>query len=136
MIEIARITTGPDLRPAQHREVNTMTIIINNKPVKVPKYVQEIMGRSRYEFDRYTNDPNYAPGYTIRITKSTPYTYAETFRAEIERLVKWVNRQTPSDGMEHAYILSVPAETHHRDQVAIVTIFDPVMQKIEHLIQE
>lgn len=113
-----------------------MTVIINNKPVTIPKYVQEILRRSKYEFDRCTGHEWYAPGYTIRIKKATPYTYADTFRAEIERLVKWVNRQTPSDGLDHAYILSVPTKTHHCDQVAVVTIFDPVMQKIEQFIPQ
>lgn len=105
-------------------------------PITVPKYVQEILSRSKYEFDRCTGHEWYAPGYTIRIEKATPYTYADTFRAEIERLVKWANRVTGVEGLEIAFILSVPAETHHRKQVAVVSIFDPVMQKIEKYIDD
>lgn len=113
-----------------------MEVIINNKPVKIPKYVLEVLSRSRYEFDRCTNNPNYAPGYTIRIRKATPYTYADTFRAEVERLVKWANRVTGVDGMEIAFVLDVPRETHHCNQVAVVSIFDPVMHKIEQYIPQ
>lgn len=102
--------------------------------MKIPKYVQEILSRSQFEFSRCTGHEWYAPGYTIRISKSTPYTYADTFRAEIERLVKWANRVTGVDDLEIAFVLEVPSETHHRNQTAVVSIFDPVMQKIEQYI--
>ena len=97
----------------------------------IPKYVQEILSRSKYEFDFNTNHPDYSAGYTIRIRKATPHTYAVTFKAEIERLCKWVNRVA---GVETAHILYMPQKTHHCSQVAVVTIFDPVMQKIEQYI--
>lgn len=113
-----------------------MTAVINGRTVKIPKYVLEILGRSRYEFDRCTSNPNYAPGYTIRIKKATPYTYADTFRAEVERLVKWANRVTGVDGLEIAFVLDVPAKTHHCNQSAVVTIYDPVMHKIEKYIPQ
>lgn len=113
-----------------------MTAVINGKTVKIPKYVQEILSRSKYEFDRCTSHEWYAPGYTIRIEKATPYTYADTFRAEIERLVKWANRVTGVEGLEIAFILSVPTKTHHRNQTAVVSIFDPVMHKIEQCIPQ
>ena len=104
--------------------------------MKVPKYVQDLMSRSQYEFSRNTNHEMYAPGYTIRIKKASAYTYAETFRAEIERLVKWANQVTGVEGLEIAFILDVPSETHHCNQVAVVSIFDPVMQKIEQYIPQ
>lgn len=102
----------------------------------IPKYVQEILSRSKYEFVRCTRHEWYAPGYTITIKKATPYTYASTFRAEVERLVKWANRATGAEGLEIAFILDVPTETHHCNQVAVVSIFDPVMQKIEKYISQ
>lgn len=102
----------------------------------IPKYVQEILCRSKYEFDRCTSREWYAPGYTIKIRKATPYTYASTFRAEIERLVKWANRAAGVEELEIAFILDVPTETHHCDQAAVVSIFDPVMQKIEQYIPQ
>lgn len=102
----------------------------------VPKYVQDILSRSKYEFAFHTNNEWYAPGYTIRIRKATPYTYASTFRAEVERLVKWANRVTGVEGLEIAVVLDVPSETHHCNQIAVVSIFDPVMQKIEKYIPQ
>lgn len=104
--------------------------------MKVPKYVQDILSRSKYEFYRCTDNEWYAPGYTIRISKSSDYGYAETLRAEVERLVKWANRVTGVDGLEIAFILDVPTETHHRNQTAVVSIFDPVMHKIEQYIPQ
>lgn len=101
--------------------------------MKVPKYVQDLMERSEYEFDRFTKHENYGAGYTIRIGKSTEYGYAETLRKEVERLCRWANRVA---GVETAYILNVPAKTHYCKQWATVTIFDPVMQKIEQYIPE
>lgn len=100
----------------------------------IPKYVQELLSRSKFEFYRCTNHEYYAPGYTIRVCKSTPYTYADTLKAEVERLVKWANRVTGVDGLEIAFVLETPSETHYRNQYAVISIFDPVMQKIEHLI--
>ncbi len=99
--------------------------------MKIPKYVQELMGRSCYEYYRCTNDPNYGVGYTIRISKRSEYGYVETLKDEVEQLVKWANRVA---GVEIAYVLDVPTETHYRKQSAVVTIFDPVMQKIEQYI--
>ena len=100
----------------------------------IPKYVQEILSRSKYEFDFCTNHPNYGAGYTIRIQKATPYTYAVTFNAEIERLCKWANRVA---GVETAHILYMPQKTQHCRQFAVITIFDPIMQKIEqHIAKE
>lgn len=104
--------------------------------MNIPKYVQDILARSKYEFNRCTDHEWYAPGYTIRISKATAYTYADTFRAEVERLVKWANRVTGVDGLEIAFVLDVPTETHHRNQTAVVSIFDPVMQKIEQYIPQ
>lgn len=96
--------------------------------MKIPKYVVELLGRSHYEFTRCTKDPNYGAGYTISITKGTPYQQIATLKAEVERLIKWANRAA---GCETAYLLSIPNETHYTMQTAVVSIFDPVMQKIE-----
>ena len=97
----------------------------------IPKYVKETLSRSCYEFDHCTKHPDYSGGYTIRVKKSTPYTYADTLRAEVEKLCAWANRQA-CEGT--ACILYTPDKTHHADQFAVVTIFDPIMQKIEHYI--
>lgn len=100
----------------------------------VPRYVQDLLSRSTYVYSTsplMTENPNYAAGYTIRIEKNSEYAEAATLRNEVERLVRWANRVA---GIETAHILSVPARTHHYKQGAVVTIFDPVMQKIEQYI--
>lgn len=93
--------------------------------MKIPKYVVDIIGRAEYFYD--IGDCN--PGYTIRIRKATPYTSAGTFRNEIDRLIKWAARNNA-----YTAVLRVPWETHYRYQYAIVTITDPVMQRIEKYI--
>lgn len=95
----------------------------------VPKYVSEIMSRAKYEFDSFKNSPDYAAGYTIKIRKATAQTYISTFKAEIERLKKWVERNNGE-----MVILDMPNKTHYYNQVATVTIFDPVMKHIESYI--
>lgn len=93
----------------------------------IPKYIIDILQRSKYEFDLCKKSENYAAGYTLRIAKARPYTRVETFRTEMERLCKWVNKQYA----ETAYILQIPVKTHWTEQIAVVTIFDPVMQRLE-----
>ncbi len=94
-----------------------------------PKYVIEMMERARYEFDCFKNNENYATGYTIKIRKATPYTKVETLKAEIERLKKWVEKNNGE-----MVVLDLPEKTHYVNQVATVTIFDPVMRYIEKYI--
>lgn len=99
--------------------------------MKVPKYVVELMERSHYEYDCCTKSPNYGAGYTISIQKHSEYGMIDTLKSEVERLCKWANR---IGGPETAYLLYIPNETHHVNQSAAVTIFDPVMQQIEKYI--
>ena len=99
--------------------------------MKIPKYVQELMERSSYEFNYCTHNPNYAAGYTIRIEKGSYRTYVTTLKAEVERLCKWADSVA---GTETAHILSLPVVTRYNRQFAIVTIFDPVMKHIEQYI--
>lgn len=94
--------------------------------MKIPKYVADLMQRAKYNFDSFGN--NYAAGYTIDIAKYSHYESADTFRNEIDRLRKWVERQ---DGGE-MIILNCPIFTRHTQmQYATVTIYDPVMKYIE-----
>ena len=96
----------------------------------IPKYVKEMMGRSSFYYCFDGKDERCAAGYTVAIKKATPYTYAETLFTECERLKKWVERQP--GGICH--IISTPKRTTHGDQLAIVTIFDPVMKHLEKYI--
>lgn len=77
-------------------------------------------------------------GYTIRIYKSTPYSKVSTLKAEVERLQKWVERMMPEDnlGVPTMIVNSIPTKTHYCDQYAVVTIFDPIMQRIEKYIKK
>ena len=84
----------------------------------IPKYVQELMSRATWEYDH----PDSEPGYTVRI------------RAECNRLVAWANRQPC--GADTAYLLYCPRDTHYTNQIAIVTIYDPVMQQLERYMGE
>jgi len=98
--------------------------------MKIPKYVINILSRAKYDFDFCTKNENYASGYTICITKPTERTLISTFNKEIMHLVDWVNKQVSNT----AFILYVPNKTKYTKQFAVVTIFDPVMQKIENFI--
>lgn len=93
----------------------------------IPKYVQELMGRSKFALGAGE------PGYTIRIYKSAPYTKIPTLKAEVEQLQKWVERIMPEDdlGVPTMIVDSIPDKTHYHSQYAVVTIFDPIMQKLE-----
>lgn len=98
--------------------------------MKIPKYVIDLMSRAKY---RYTQNSSkgYEVGYTIDIAKYSHYETVDTFRKEIDRLKKWVERQTGGE----CIILSTPTKTAHKTkQYATVTIFDPVMQNIEQYI--
>lgn len=96
--------------------------------MNIPKYAQEIA--SRAHFGAY-HHPKCSPGYTIVIRKATPYTYAETLRAECERLCSWARKH-----YAEAEILEMPTETRHCFQFATVTITDPVMKYLEKYITD
>lgn len=98
--------------------------------MKIPNYVLDILSRSKYDFDFCTKNENYASGYTICITKPTERTLISTFNKEIVRFVNWTNKQIPNT----AFVLYIPNKTKYTKQFAIVTIFDPVMKKIENFI--
>lgn len=98
----------------------------------IPKYVQEMMSRADFVLGIG------GAGYTIRIYKSTPYTKIATLKAEIERLDGWVKRVMPEDelGVPTMIINSVPSKTSYCNQYGVVTIYDPIMQKIEKYIKK
>ncbi len=97
--------------------------------MNVPKYIIEMLNRSEYNFA--IGDV----GYTIDIHKATPYTKVNTLKDEVERLVKWANKQTPQfPEMPTAKLERIEAQTHYRDQIATVTIYDPVIKHLEAFI--
>ena len=100
--------------------------------MKIPKYIIEAVSRASFEYDECTTSKNYAAGYTIRIPKASPYTYATTARVEVEKIAKWANRNV---GPGTARILKTPGKTHYAYQYSIITIFDPLMQHLESYIK-
>lgn len=92
--------------------------------MKIPKYIQNIMGRAR--FDRNFDNPRSNPGYTIIVRKATPYTHADTFRKELERMVSWAKKEYAD-----AEILECPEQTRNCTQTALVTVTDPCMKYLE-----
>lgn len=92
--------------------------------MKIPKYAQEMMSRSR--FDRSFQNSKSNPGYTIIIRKATPQTMARTLRAECDRLVEWAKRNYAD-----AEVLECPSKTHYCNQAALVTVTDPCMKYLE-----
>lgn len=98
----------------------------------IPKYVQELMSRSQFVLGFGE------AGYTIKIFKSTPYSKIPTLKAEVEKLQKWVERMMPEDdlGVPTMVINKIPTKTYYCDQYAVVTIFDPIMQRIEKYIKK
>ena len=97
--------------------------------MKIPKYVEEILGRSEYHFG--LGDA----GYTIKVHKASDRKMCRTLNAECDRLVAWANRQFPIDkDTPTAKIERYLTKTHYTDQTVIVTIYDPVMKIIENMI--
>ena len=94
----------------------------------VPIFVKNLLRGAKFHFGTFKNNADYAVGYTIEIRKRSDYQTAGTFKKEIERLQKWANRQPGGD----CRILMVPKETHHCKQIAVVTIFDPIMMRLEN----
>lgn len=95
--------------------------------MNIPKYVQELMERSYFYFNFKANDDRCGAGYTIAIKKRSAYTLAGTLASEIQRLKNWVERQPGGE----CIVVSVPTTTRHSSQIAVVTIWDPVMQHLE-----
>lgn len=96
--------------------------------MKIPQYVRDLMSRS--EFALGPVHERASPGYTIWITKATPYTKADTLYQECDRLCRWAKRNYAD-----AEILSFPEKTHYRAQRALVTVTDPCMKYMEQYIR-
>lgn len=99
--------------------------------MKIPKYIENLLENSKFRY-LYTDNKNYAIGYTFEICKPSDYMHVNTFNNLVEKIVKWSNSKCPNS----AYIICLPRITHYGRQTAIITIYDPVMKYIEHLIKE
>jgi hypothetical protein len=90
------------------------------------------MSRAKYNYsNRYSNNPNYAVGYTIEIHKRTAYAHVGTLKEEIEKLEKFVIKNN-----SELKVLYMPTETHYNDQHVTITIFDPIMKHLEQYIKQ
>lgn len=90
--------------------------------INVPKYVQELVKGFQYDYDV----PKPEPGYTIKLFKPSCYMQISTFEAKVQKLINWANKYNAD-----AHIDYVPPATHYRKQHITVTIFDPVMRRLE-----
>ena len=97
--------------------------------MKIPKYIQNLLERATFNL---TSFETCTPGYTIEISKRTPYQTVDTFRQEIQKLVDWANKQVRGD----AEIVRFPDTTHYVRQYALVNIYDPLMMRLEKYIGE
>lgn len=100
--------------------------------MKIPKYVIDLMSRAKYNYNYKKFNNNYEVGYTIDIAKYSHFQTVDTFSKEIDKLKKWVEKQKGGEMI----ILQKPIKTKHKTmQYATVTIFDPVMKRIEKYIK-
>ena len=99
----------------------------DKKPV-IPKYVRELLSRAEYAYS-----PESEPGYSLKIHKRTKYANVSSLKKEVERFCAWADRNTP-EGLDKSVILCVPIKSYYSDQIAIVTVYDPVMRQIEKFI--
>ena len=103
--------------------------------IRIPKYIKEILERAQFSYEK-----DRIPGYTIKIEKKTPYTLATTLRDEAKKLVEWANREykrISNDETEIATLNGYDWKTSYKyKQYATVTIYDPIMRKIEKYIKE
>ncbi len=103
----------------------------------IPKYVLDILSRSKFIVGAYE------PGYTIEISKATPYTWVSSFENELTQLQKWCNKIGNSDeltmllgGAELMKVIRKPNKTEYCNQKAVVVIYDPVMYLLENYIKD
>jgi hypothetical protein len=108
----------------------------------VPKYVQELLSRSEWAVKTHWFPKECDPGYTILLHKRTAFALAHSLEREARSLKGWCDRQMKRldpnyDPEKHsvATIHSCPKTTHHHDQWAVVTIYDPVMKHLEPYIK-
>ena len=89
----------------------------------------DLIINAEYEYDYYVSNENYAAGYTIRIPKVSTHQYCTIFNKNIEKLVKWCNRQQESTV---AYVLGTSNKLAYKYlQYAYITILDPLAMKLE-----
>lgn len=104
----------------------------------IPNYVASLLGRSRWAVHTACFCRADDPSYTIILPKRTCYTQVRTLQAECDRLVAWgrrvMGRDYDWDRFPLIVVREMPTETHYYHQSAHVTIYDPLMMLLEHLV--
>ena len=107
-----------------------MTKSLWNK--RIPKHVVETLkGHAEYCFSA-PEGKQITAGYTIRIWPRNKSQSALELSKEVGEVLAWARRNCKYVTCE---VLHRPAR-RRSERYAIVTIFDPVMHKIEHLVEE
>ena len=105
----------------------------------IPQFVSDMLGRSQFAVYTHYLAENDDPSYTILIPKRTAYSQVGTLAGEVDCFAKWAKRMMPADyDWENApavVIRRMPDKTRYCRQFARVDIYDPIMQRIEHLIK-
>ena len=94
--------------------------------METPKYIISALRGAEFYFGE-----NCVPGYSIKIRKRTKYEYATTLRSRVDRILTWCNKQVGGS----AEMISCPGCTNYTDQFAVITIYDPVMLRLEGFIK-
>lgn len=104
----------------------------------IPTYVRRMLKRSKFAIETNHFSKGDDPGYTILIPKHSIYAQTDTLKGELDKLVAWAKRMMPFGynwkDCPAVVVRSCPEETHYCRQFARVDIFDPIMQRIEYLI--
>lgn len=101
--------------------------------MKIPKYVDELLGYNTKngrkqmieQITDYSKYPDCIPGYLYRIN-IVKYKYPRCFQENIEKFVKWCNKQH-ADARMHKVVID------GWNTYAIVSISDPVALAFEKL---
>ena len=108
---------------------------------RIPTYVKRMLKRSVFAIRTSRFEKGWDPSYTILIPKHSIHAQVDTLKKEVERLEVWAMRNkygsfpTLEDKkFPPVVVRHIPSETHYCKQYAVIDIYDPVMQMVEHLI--
>lgn len=109
----------------------------------IPTYVKRMLKRASFAIHTSHFEKGWDPSYTVIIPKHSIYAQADTLKAEVEKLANWAMRRvygsTPTlmdKKFPPVVVRFLPTETHYCKQFAVLDIYDPIMVRVEHLIEE
>lgn len=95
--------------------------------METPNYIKSALRGAKYYFGK-----DCVAGYSIEIHKRTRYEYTKTLRSRCDKIITWCNKQIPGS----SEMVSCPTMTHYTDQFAVITIYDPIMLRLEEFIKK